>query len=65
MQWFILILFALCMLASIGASVAALIITKNPLALSVSLIPTPLLLAMRPIIGYLFPQKQPNKKQVP
>ena len=65
MQWFILIFFALCMLASIGASVVVLIATKNPLTLSISLIPTPLLLAMRPIIRYLFPQEQPSEKQVP
>lgn len=76
MQWFILITFAVCLLASIGFSIAALIITHNLFTLA---IPTPLLLAMRPIVRYLFPQEQkphnktqttkaiqlqPNKKRV-
>ena len=63
MQWFLLILFAVSMLASISASVAVLLLTKNPLALSVSLIPTPFLLAMRPIIRYLFPAEEHHNRR--
>lgn len=61
MQWFILITFAVCLLASLSLSIAALIITHNLFTLA---IPTPLLLAMRPMIRYLFPQEHPNTKQV-
>ncbi|MHB8597478.1 MAG: hypothetical protein ACYDER_11790 [Ktedonobacteraceae bacterium] len=61
MQWFMLIIFALCLLAFIGFSIAALFITKNVAILA---IPTPLLLAMRPIVRYLFPAStnQDDKK---
>ncbi len=60
MRWFILIIFAMCHLASIIFSIAALIMTKNLVTL---VILGPLLLAMRPMIRYLFPQgdKQPKR----
>lgn len=54
MQWFILVTFAICLLGLISFGIIATIITRNVVPLAA---PTPLLLAMRPIIKYLFPSK--------
>lgn len=61
MRWFIIWLYAITLLASILASVIIALITKNPLPF---LVPTPLLLAMRPILRFLFPADgTTNKKE--
>lgn len=61
MQWFILIVFAFCLLASLGFSIGALILTKSIVPI---VIPAPLLLSMRPIIRYAFPlESQQSKEQ--
>lgn len=68
MRWAILIILAICLFVSIGFSIVALIITHNLLTLGASGLSTPFLLAMRPIIRYLFPQEPKliqRKKQVP
>lgn len=59
MRWFVLI----CLMLAFLASIIVVIVTKNPLTLSAT---GSLLLAMRPIIRWLFPQgraEQANKKQ--
>lgn len=53
MRWFFARLYAIALLTSILASFTIVIVTKNPLP---ALVPTPLLLSMRPIIGYVFPK---------
>jgi hypothetical protein len=62
MRWFFAKLFAAALLLSILASIIIVVITKNPLP---ALVPTPpLLLSMRPLIRWLYPQEQYSKKQV-
>jgi hypothetical protein len=51
MRWFFAWLYAIALLASILASIIIAIITKSPLP---ALVPTPLLLSMRPMIRWLF-----------
>ena len=58
MRWFILIVVSIGFLATIGISIAMLIITKNPLSL---VIPSAIVLIMRPILRFLFPQ--PNQQR--
>ncbi|SRR5260370_40397958 len=53
MRWFFASLFAAALLLSILASIIVALITKNPLP---ALVPTPLLLSVRPIIRWLFPR---------
>ena len=52
MRWFVLAILALSLLGSIGISITALFVTKNLISLSIS---TPFLLAIRPMVQYLFP----------
>ena len=61
MRWFLVVALVLALLASI----VVVVITKKPLTLS---IPGSILLALRPIIRWLFPQEgngQSNTKQDP
>ncbi len=51
MRWFFARLYATALLTSISASIIISIIPKNPIP---ALVPTPLLLSMRPIIRWLF-----------
>lgn len=50
MRWFFAHLYAIALLTSILASIIIVIITKNPIP---AIVPTPLLLSMRPIIRWL------------
>ena len=64
MRWFVLIVASIGFLASTGASIAIYILTKNPLPFAV---PSTIMIAMRPIIHFLFTQDghEHNKKRVP
>jgi len=57
MRWFILIILAIGFLGSIIASIITIIILKNYLPLAV---PSSIVLAMRPVIHWLFPKNQSN-----
>jgi hypothetical protein len=59
MRWFFARLFAAALLLSILASIIIAVITKNPLP---ALVPTPLLLSMRPLIRWLFPRRTIQQK---
>lgn len=59
MRWFFAIVIAISILASIAMSFAIFLFTKNPLSFT---FPSSLILIVRPMIGFLFPQKQRNSK---
>src|SRR6266516_4855400 len=60
MRWFFARLYAVALLTSIPASVAIAIVTRSPLP---ALVPAPLLLSMRPIIAYVFPNSVASDKR--
>jgi len=59
MRWFFAVVISIGFLASIGAGIVIMLLAKNPLPL---VIPSSLLLTMRPILRWLFPQEQMHKK---
>ena len=61
-RWFLIRLYAITLVLSIPASVIIAILTKNPLP---GLIPAPLLLSMRPMIRWAFPQSSHESKVTP
>lgn len=61
-RWFLIRLYAITLVLSIPASVIIAILTKNPLP---GLIPAPLLLSMRPMIHWAFPQSSHESKIMP
>jgi len=62
LRWFFARLYAYALLLSIPSSVIIAIVTKNPLP---GLIPTPLLLSMRPIIHWVFSQSPEMSQTIP
>ncbi len=60
MRWFILIVISLCLFASIEAAIVAVVITKSLLML---VIPTPLVVLMRPAVKFLFPSERLRSQQ--
>jgi uncharacterized membrane protein YoaK (UPF0700 family) len=60
MRWFLLIVISLCLLASIGVAIVALVLTKS---LFMLVIPTPLIVLMRPAVQFLFPSERPRSRQ--
>ncbi len=60
MRWFILVVLAIGLLASLSASIVLTLMTRNPLALA---LPSSVLLIVLPIIRYLYggPKSQVQK----
>jgi adenylate kinase family enzyme len=62
MRWFALIIITIGFLSTIAASIAIILIVKNPLPLA---IPSSLALLLRPVIRWLFPPDQHNNRRAP
>ena len=61
MRWFILIILAIGFLCSIASSIAIILIVNSYLTLAV---PSSQIIIMRPIICWLFPTDQHNKRRI-